>query len=210
VGGSSCLDFINTTSSWLVPAHDYFSGYADLLIWSRRAELLSPADEAALGLVAASDPQRAILVVDDARRLRETVHQVFSALAKGGEPSTVAARTMVRAYGAAVASAHLTVRREGVQPTWRMDVDLAAPLRSIAYAAGALLFSADAAMVKECDGCGWLYVDRSRNRSRRWCDMATCGSRDKMRRYYGRRRAGRSDGVGHGLPSTSKGARAPR
>jgi predicted RNA-binding Zn ribbon-like protein len=38
----------------------------------------------------------------------------------------------------------------------------------------------------ECPSCGWLFLDTSKNRRRRWCSMATCGSRDKARRYYER------------------------
>lgn len=43
--------------------------------------------------------------------------------------------------------------------------------------------------VKACGGCGWLFVDRTRNGSRRWCISAMCGSRDKARRYYHRKKA---------------------
>jgi len=39
------------------------------------------------------------------------------------------------------------------------------------------------------DGCGWLFLDETRNRSRRWCSMKDCGNRAKARRHYRRRRA---------------------
>ncbi|MGO4621719.1 CGNR zinc finger domain-containing protein [Ensifer sp. 2YAB10] len=42
--------------------------------------------------------------------------------------------------------------------------------------------------LKICPNCGWLFLDRSRNRSRTWCDMAVCGNRNKARRHYHRNR----------------------
>jgi predicted RNA-binding Zn ribbon-like protein len=55
-----------------------------------------------------------------------------------------------------------------------------------------LLTSHDIQRVKECaaDRCGWLFMDNSRSRNRCWCDMKTCGSREKARAYYRRLREG--------------------
>ena len=54
-----------------------------------------------------------------------------------------------------------------------------------------LLTSADLGRVRECasEHCGWLFLDSSKNRSRRWCSMEACGNRTKARRHYARRRA---------------------
>jgi predicted RNA-binding Zn ribbon-like protein len=45
--------------------------------------------------------------------------------------------------------------------------------------------------LKHCaaDDCGWLFLDRSRNHARRWCDMKVCGNNAKARRFYRRHRA---------------------
>ncbi len=42
--------------------------------------------------------------------------------------------------------------------------------------------------VRRCGGanCDWLFMHNSRNHSRRWCDMGSCGNRAKARRYYAR------------------------
>lgn len=50
------------------------------------------------------------------------------------------------------------------------------------------------------DDCGWLFIDESRNHSRQWCSMASCGSRAKMSRYRNRRRAGPKQ-PGDGVPT---------
>jgi len=71
-----------------------------------------------------------------------------------------------------------------------MEDELTSLLWPVARAATALLTSSDLARVRECadDACGWLFLDHSRNGSRRWCDMADCGNRAKARRYRERRK----------------------
>jgi predicted RNA-binding Zn ribbon-like protein len=56
----------------------------------------------------------------------------------------------------------------------------------IVEAAVALLVSDAMLRVKSCPTCGWLFLDVSKNRSRRWCSMNTCGAVAKARRYYRR------------------------
>ena len=77
---------------------------------------------------------------------------------------------------------------EGYAFIWPGTDDLARPLWPLALSAGDLLTSADRERVKECaaDNCSWLFLDMSRNRSRRWCDMAVCGNRAKARRFRAR------------------------
>src|ERR671930_579256 len=68
---------------------------------------------------------------------------------------------------------------------WVAD-DVLAP---VVWSAAELLTSGPLERVRECPGddtCGWLFLDTSRNGSRRWCDMRTCGNRAKARRYYRR------------------------
>ncbi len=62
----------------------------------------------------------------------------------------------------------------------------------IIRSAAQLLIADELSRLKLCDAddCGWLFVDGSRNRSRRWCDMSDCGNRAKARRYRERQREG--------------------
>lgn len=81
------------------------------------------------------------------------------------------------------------------------DTDLGAsrtPLQfetAVALSALGLLDPARADRIRICDNCGWLFHDRSRNGSRRWCDMSVCGNRSKARRHYARRRDGKKDDI---------------
>jgi predicted RNA-binding Zn ribbon-like protein len=74
---------------------------------------------------------------------------------------------------------------------WALGEDLAGVLWPVAHSAIELLISGPLGRVKGCAGCNWLFVDESKNRSRRWCSMEECGTHAKMRRYVARRAAKR-------------------
>jgi len=126
--------------------------------------------------------RRALLV-------RESIYQTFSAIAAAKPAPVLEIRRLLDAYGHAVARGSLEQKPGGGSALhWPWSPPRADVLDPIAYAAGHLLLVVDHPPVKECPGCGWLFLDRSSNGSRRWCDMQTCGSRDKMRRFYHSRR----------------------
>ena len=101
---------------------------------------------------------------------------------------------MTATHGAAATAARLTERDDA----WTLDWPADDPRRvrfAVIVDAIALLGDAERlARVRQCPGrdCGWLFLDTSGRR--RWCSMSTCGSREKMRRMYERRRATRSRG----------------
>ena len=194
-GNALCLDFANTVNARPTAQRDYLAGYAGLLAWSVYAGAL-PAS-AVEPLEPQSSGPAAQAVLRDAHRLRNSVYSVFSAIADGRRPE----RGEVGRLGAAYAGALANVRiasGAGLSPgdgasayelTWPVRADqLAAPLWPVARSAGELLVSGPLERVGECPSCGWLFLDTSRNGTRRWCSMATCGSRDKMARYHRRRR----------------------
>ncbi|WP_105385771.1 CGNR zinc finger domain-containing protein [Neorhizobium alkalisoli] len=57
-----------------------------------------------------------------------------------------------------------------------------------AHSALRLLANEEITRLKICGNCGWLFVDRSKNRSRTWCDMTVCGNRAKASRHYRRKK----------------------
>ena len=125
-----------------------------------------------------------------ARDLRAALHHLFSALARGQEPDAVQLTALHAVYAEAVAAGTLGARADGsVGIEWRADE----PRRvRFAVAADAVALIGDAGRLDRlhrCPGrdCGWIFLDTSGRR--RWCSMATCGSREKMRRMYARKRA---------------------
>ena len=80
---------------------------------------------------------------------------------------------------------------------WEFDAeaDLARPAWSIARSAVEILTGELYDLVRECaaDDCAWLFIDTSRNHSRRWCSMSSCGNRAKVHQFRQRKRAGGAD-----------------
>jgi predicted RNA-binding Zn ribbon-like protein len=70
---------------------------------------------------------------------------------------------------------------------WGGD-DLRRPIWPLAHAPIELLTEGPLDLLKMCGACRWLFIDQSKNRSRRWCSMEVCGTSAKKRRYVERRR----------------------
>jgi predicted RNA-binding Zn ribbon-like protein len=150
--------------------------------------LLSPAQTSQLQKQAKQNPAEAEKTLTAAHALRELFYRLFSNAAKGFEPDKKDREIFISSYGEAISHALLIKHEDHYTTTWKLDESLDAVLCPIIYSAGELLLSEELAQVKECPGCGWLFLDTSKNRSRRWCSMNTCGARDKMRRYHKKRR----------------------
>lgn len=193
VAGDPALDFVNTVAGHrAVEAQDRLESYDDLLAWGRAGGLIDDATARALASKAQADPAAAGRVVEEAKRLRESLHGVLSALDAGRAPDAEQMRTVNAAIGAAMAHAEVGPAEQGFAWRWSGAEDaLDAPLWPVARAAGELLASGGYRRMKECasDTCGWLFLDLSKNRSRRWCDMRGCGNRSKVRRHRSRRAA---------------------
>jgi predicted RNA-binding Zn ribbon-like protein len=192
IGGHTCLDFANTVS-WIGSAHpnERLGSYGDLLEWADQAEVLDQAALRRLRRAARSAPAAADVALRSAQALREAIHEVFLARAEGREPEAAASGTLNRFLGQALGRLRLQV--EDCACSW-VFVDegdeLERMLWPVAWSAASLLTSEEAQLVRCCaaERCGWLFLDRSRNRSRRWCDMKACGNSAKARRHYARTR----------------------
>ncbi len=199
LGGRVALDFPNTVEGREGQRPDErLTGYSDLVRWSRHADVL-PDEQSLLLLDAAADqPDLTTDMFEQALTFREALYRIFVAVAYKREPDGEALDVLGWHYERAVAHGRL-VDRDGTGAfdwAWRDDiVELDRPLWPIALDAVDLLRSEQLSRVKQCanvEGCGWLFLDTSKNGSRRWCSMAACGSRIKMRRQYAKRRAAAS------------------
>jgi predicted RNA-binding Zn ribbon-like protein len=192
IGGQLCLDFANTVSTRVKALrHEYLTDYGELVVWSRHAGLLSADEAQALLHEAARFPDRASAVLDRAIALRETLYRLFSALAAQREPEAADLATLNAALREVLAHLEIAPSTEGFEWTWMRDSDdLDQMLWPVVRSAADLLTNSDLERVCECarEGCDWLFLDTSKNRSRRWCSMDMCGSRTKARRYYRRKR----------------------
>ena len=124
-----------------------------------------------------------------ARGLRTALHLIFSALAREQEPDAFSLARLRFAYAQAVAAGTLTRQDGGFGLDWGTDEPRRVRFAVAADAVALLADPARMARLHRCPGrdCGWVFLDTSGRR--RWCSMATCGSREKMRRMYARKRA---------------------
>jgi predicted RNA-binding Zn ribbon-like protein len=192
--GWLCLDFTNTVKARPTSEKvDLITAYGDVLRWARQATILTPGETAELAQAARAQPRRAAEALREARALREALHAIFAAHAARLPVPAGDLLTVNKEIGRAMAQAGVSrAARGGFEWSWphaRPGLDRVAWW--VARSAAELLTSVRLSRVRECAGydCGWLFLDGTRNRSRRWCDMATCGNRAKGRRHYERRKA---------------------
>jgi predicted RNA-binding Zn ribbon-like protein len=188
VGGSLCFDFANTINSRRRPEHDYFLTYSDLVDWAGKVEILSSQQVRSLKQGGIEDARKAEKALEKGHAARELIYRIFSAIAHQSNPKDEDLNAINRLYQEAVASGHFARKDAHYEIEWNADDSFEALLWPIISSAEKLLVSPELSQVKECPGCGWLFLDTSKNQSRRWCSMNTCGARDKMRRYHNRLR----------------------
>jgi predicted RNA-binding Zn ribbon-like protein len=202
VGGDPALDLVNTvdwTSGGL--AEDRLADYDRLTRWAEEAGLLLPRLAAQFRVAAVERPRAAESAMRAAKLLRWNLRQVFRAVARGESPtklpamaelndSLASALAHLQLVGASSASAN----EPPLQWSWRDATErLDSIIWPVVRSAAELLVSDEASRIRECGGpeCGWMYVDRSRNGFRRWCEMESCGTREKSRRRARRKLAER-------------------
>jgi predicted RNA-binding Zn ribbon-like protein len=168
VGGAPCLNFANTSSGrGTALRREHLRSFDLLLVWSEHAGLATRARRQRLSSLAARRPQAATRVL---RR---------------------ALAVLNRELAAAMAQARLRPADGGFAWDWAAaPAALEGVLWPLARSAADLLVAPLHARIKQCPGhgCGWIFLDLTKNGNRRWCEMEVCGARAKIRRYRDRRR----------------------
>jgi predicted RNA-binding Zn ribbon-like protein len=192
IGGSPALDFANTVD-WRLreTPTDSLHGFDDLLFWAWSAGIYSRAEARRLQKWAKDHPRAAQSAFTAARRLREAIASVFQAIAHGKAIAEAPLSEIEQSCREAWVARKLERSNGGAEWGWRADAPAAERARlSVALDAARILTSSDREHVRQCGDaqCGWLFVDSSRNRKRRWCTMEGCGNRNKARNFYRRSR----------------------
>lgn len=201
-GGVACLDFANTMDGRAMPEpEEHLHTHPDLVRWSGYAGLL---DEAATRKLVGRAPSAAEQALQAALTLREAIFRVFAAAGRGRPAAAGDLAVMQSGYASAMAAADLAPTAAGFG--WQFHGE--DPNRAwwpVAVSAVALLTTGPLERVKVCAadaGCMGLFLDTSKNRSRRWCSMESCGIEAKVQRQATRRRAARTPRSSRpGLPS---------
>jgi predicted RNA-binding Zn ribbon-like protein len=189
IAGHPALDLLNTVEWRLDPAQreEDLEAYAHVLAWAEQAGLIAESEHRILTRLSQADPGGAEDELFTFRDLRETA---YAALV---EQDTGAADDLARRHREALDRARLT--RTGDHWQWsEAEPSLTTPRDRATRAVVDLLTSPAVAALHQCEdaACGWVYLDTSPRRNRRWCVAADCGNRNRARRFYARQRAGRS------------------
>ncbi len=186
-----CLDFTDTVD-WRTSDHaeDKLTSYADLLGWSLKKGLLSKEEEQKLLSVPKKKAVLAKQVMVDAYELREAIYRIFSAVAHERKADQKDLEVLNGHLAKSLGKLKLTSTGTEYSWAWQDTESADMMLWPIARSAADLLTSDDLTRVRECaneeQGCGSLFLDCSKNQSRRWCSMKDCGNRAKLRTYYER------------------------
>ncbi len=189
IGNHPVLDFHNTLA-WPTPdgVNERIRDFDDLVLWSRTSGLVTRPEAARLLRDIARHPAQRTRVISEARRLRRLLHDVFGAIAERKRIPAAQLDKLNREVKRASGSLELGVTATGLNWTNDPATGAALILHRLVWETAQLLTSADSQMVRSCANreCGWLFLDTTKNHSRRWCSMSDCGSRAKARRYYRR------------------------
>jgi predicted RNA-binding Zn ribbon-like protein len=186
-GGALCLDFANTVGgSRHGVRREHLHSYADLLSFSALTGLIDGEQASSLQAEAQLQPGEATAFFQRAIDLREGIFRIFDAIALKSAPSSEDLALLNHELARGSARQRVAPHEDHYEWTWEVNpLTMDLMLGPLARSAADLLVSADLERVRECagDNCSWLFIDQTRNHSRVWCDMKSCGNRAKVRRF---------------------------
>jgi predicted RNA-binding Zn ribbon-like protein len=191
--GKLCLEFANT-NYWHAAEHpvETLNSYTELVDWAVSVGIRSEESARELKVQATNHPALAEQVYAWAIELREAIYRIFVAIAEHNPVSQDDLALLNEALPHAFTLPELAATGDGFGVRWRGDDSgLDGILWPILRSAVRLLTDGEHNRIGQCAddrGCGYLFYDTSRNRSRRWCDMGSCGNRAKSQRHYARHR----------------------
>ena len=209
MGGHPALDFVDTIGGELVddPSDDdeFLREYEDLVVFGLKTGTLSERAARRLRRTARERPKEAETVLARARETRSVIDAAFRPVSEREDPpgevlaelrdfaaEAIAHGELVPAGGASSRGGFVLATGRF---TWSWDHcgELEAPLWPIAHAALELITEGPLDRIKTCGRCRWLFLDTTKNHSRRWCSTEGCGTDEKKERYVARRRARRAE-----------------
>jgi predicted RNA-binding Zn ribbon-like protein len=186
-GGELCLDFCNSGQGARgSQGEEWINDYGELVAWLQAAGALAPRQASALRAAAERTPEAAERVWSRGLRFRETLARVLLARAQDKSPQPEDLRALEAEYTRTARYARLAPAEDGFRWTLESEADdLDLALRPLVESAVSLMTSPRMARVRRCgnETCYWLFIDETKNCSRRWCEMASCGNVMKVRRH---------------------------
>ena len=190
IGGELCLNFVDR-ANWQNSERPvrFFGSYSDLIDWAQSMGILTKKEADRLQRQSREHEQEAADVMEQAMSIQDAIYHIVSASIKGKAAPPRDLEILNTAFLRALPYQRVIFTKGAFQWAWITDEDrLDRVLWPILRSTADLLTSDHIDRVKKCGGCGWLFLDTSKNASRRWCTMSVCGNRDKARRYQQRKR----------------------
>lgn len=192
IAGHPALDLVNTLD-WRFRegrTEELITSYHELVRFTVQCGLMSAAE--GRRILSNARTGKGAEVVAETRSLRESAAQVFYAAVEGGDPAEFAIRRLEQYFREAAAHRQLCWSKTHLR--WEFPAAMLAPelpFWILSLKTAQLVTSASMEMLGDCGNpeCRWLFLDTSKNHTRRWCDMKICGNRMKARRFKAQRRA---------------------
>jgi predicted RNA-binding Zn ribbon-like protein len=186
-GGSLCLDFVNSVRSRFEnPLYEFITSPGDWLRWIHRVQLFIDVEEDRLKKYISKNQGQAANELKRIISVRELLYRIFWRLAQEEIPSKKDLAHFNKELSLSLRYLKIGFTDElKVTENWdNKSFNLLYTLYPLLKSAFDLLISDTLNRLKECKRCGWIYMDKSKNNSRLWCNMKTCGNTEKTKKYY--------------------------
>jgi predicted RNA-binding Zn ribbon-like protein len=185
-GGTPALNFVNTLKNrGTENPKDYLTDYEAFVYWCYQAKVIDYDYYQQLSLEGYCYAHEASAVFEQVINARFMLYQIFLPVIKG-EPAD---EIFMREFNSTIDTASKYLRYEstatGLQQVWfNIDEEIAAPLWMVVKSAADLLLKADPKKIRQCKTCGSMFLDKTKNGIRRWCNSSACGGLLRAKRYY--------------------------
>ncbi len=189
-GGCHCFNFTNTIHSRKEEGiYDYLETYDSLLDWCEKVKLLPKDRIKKLRDFAMGNNKNAEKMLLEIKLKRELLYKIFSSIIHNKLIDETFIEDFNSALSDSLSNLAFKFNKGKIDLGWNESkINLMEPLWIIFKDAFDIFTAVSVNRYKECNACGWLFLDRSKNNSRVWCNMQTCGSIDKAKRYYYRKK----------------------
>ncbi len=190
--GELCCNFVNTVSTWkLSNRYDYWQTYNDFIDWCLKVGAGDPESLENLRNLALQRPEDGVAAMDRIREMRYLLQGMISSAAHGDSGKMQLFLPEFNLLQADSASRQRLIYKEGNFTVEQVNAggDLTAPAWHAVHSLSRMLTENELPRIKECPKCGWVFLDKTRNGKRIWCNPAYCGTSDKMMRYHQRKKA---------------------
>jgi predicted RNA-binding Zn ribbon-like protein len=190
-GGNLSLNFANTVDGrYEKPLKDHLHSYLDLLTWAHYADAINSSQKRRLLQISRENQEEADQVFKDSIQLREAIYDYIVRLISDDEILPANMLLINQWLSKAYSNLELSQVEDNYVLDWKEEnFGLESVLWPIIRSFAELIISDARNRIKQCHNCGWVFVDNSKNKSRRWCSMEICGNQVKAQRYANRNRA---------------------